>query len=56
MTCQALEAHHKGVQGVGQLHTVMNQVGQSQTDPLRQNSSDSDNDMLTADSSCKDKF
>ena len=34
-TCQALEAHQKGVHGVGQLHTPMNQVGQSQTAPLR---------------------
>ena len=31
MTCQAVEAHQKGVQAVGQLHTAMNQVGQSQT-------------------------
>ena len=31
MTCQALEAHQKGVQAVGQLHTAMNQVGQSLT-------------------------
>ena len=35
MTCQALEAHQKGVQAVGQLHTAMNQVGQSQTASLR---------------------
>ena len=32
MTCQALEA---GVQAVGQLHTAINQVGQSQTASLR---------------------
>ena len=31
MTCQAVETHQKGVQAVGQLHTAMNQVGQSQT-------------------------
>ena len=35
MTCQALEAHQKGIQAVGQLHTAMNQVGQSQTASLR---------------------
>ena len=27
--------HQKGVQAVGQLHTAMNQVGQSQTASLR---------------------
>ena len=50
MTCQALEAHQKGVHGVGQLHTAMNQVGQIRVRLI--NSSDSCNDRLTADSSC----
>ena len=46
MTYQALE----GDQAVGQLHTA---VGQSQTAPFEtEDSSDSDNDRLTADSSC----
>ena len=31
MTCQA---HQKSVQAVGQLHTAMNQVGQSQAAPF----------------------
>ena len=49
MTCQALEAHQKGVQLVGQLHTAMNQVDSSfETGE----SNDSDNDRLAADSSC----
>ena len=43
MTCQALEAHQKGIQAVGQLHTAMNQVGQSQTAPFEtEDSSTSD--------------
>ena len=46
MTCQAL----KGVQAVGQLHTAMNQVGQSFFET--EGSSDSYNNRLTADSSC----
>ena len=38
---------------MGQLHTAMNQVGQSQTAPFEtEDSSDSYNDRLTADSSC----
>ena len=49
MTCQALGS--LCFQVVGQLHTAMNQVGQSQTAPFEtEDSSDSYNDRLTADS------
>ena len=40
MICQSVEAQQKGVQAVGQLHTAMNEVGQS---PIN-----SYNDRLTA--------